>query len=175
MQVSCPLCQSSFPGSSGNTQTCPACMHSFELEQGNRLPPMMALEVQGPLGEALGCFDVMALKQKIYAGELSGREVIRIPGEDWEPIYERPELTKLFELVGVDLVAIRLSSQRIQGWRKDASAQKAKKAANRKKVQKEQSIQKVVETPEKSGIDPKLWLAIAAGVALVALLFSRLG
>lgn len=124
MEVRCPSCKSTFPGIDEVMQTCPACMHSFELviETGPVIPHMMKLQLQGPLGEALGTFDVYQLKQMIYAGSLKGRELLRVPGGEWVPVYDQPELLSVFELVGLDLVAIRLSAQKVRGWQKDQSA-----------------------------------------------------
>ena len=161
MQVVCPMCSISFPSSSGNIQTCPACMHSFELKQEQRLPSAMSLEVQGPLGEALGRFDLYELRQMIYAGQLTGKEVVRSEGTDWQPIYEVSELLQMFELVGIDLVAIQLSSQRVQGWRKDVSATEKKRQPKKKPGSKE-PLQQRIEAVNSEGLDPKKILALGA-------------
>jgi hypothetical protein len=161
MQVTCPDCQSQFPGSSGRTQTCPACMHAFELGGDSRLPGVMTLELQGANGEALGVFDRIQLRQMIYSGTLSGKEYIRQPPSDWQPIYERADLLDLFKLMGVDLVKIQLSTQRIQGWRKDESAG----ASATKKVQKsmpESAEGRTFQAPKATpSVDPQVWKILA--------------
>ena len=170
MQVTCPNCQSTFPAGSGNTQTCPACMHSFDSSPEDGPPELMKLEIQGASGEALGSFDLYALRQMIYAGEVSGKELIRSPGEGWEPIYERPELISMFELVGVDVVSIRLASQKIQGWRKSDSAEKAareKKAASQTRTRE-------LELPSMNKAKPLVDAKMLKLVGLGGLLFFLL-
>lgn len=171
MQVTCPNCQSVFPAGSGNTQTCPACMHSFDSSPDDGPPELMKLEIQGASGEALGSFDLYALREMIYAGKVSGKELIRSPGEGWEPIYERPELSSIFELVGVDVVAIRLASQKIQGWRKSDSAQQAA----RKRKAESQVRTRELELPSmnkaKPLVDAKMLKLVAVGGLVFFLLF----
>ena len=165
MQVTCPACQSSFPGSSGLTQTCPACMHSFEFGGESGLPGIMALELQGANGESLGNFDRMQLRQMIYAGELTGKEYVREPPNDWQPIHERNDLLDMFEMMGVDLVKIQLSAQRIQGWRKDDSV-KQPAGKHSKKSNIEAGAMRAFEAPKKaSGIDSQVWKVL--GLALL--------
>ena len=150
-------------------------MHSFELEKKERIPGAMSLEVQGPLGEALGRFDLYELRQQIYAGQLTGKEIVRSEGEDWRPIYEISELLQMFELMGIDLVAIRLSSQRVQGWRKDASATESKKRKIKKKPSVSAASSQQNEPEEGDGIDAKKIAALGAGVLVVLwLLFGGL-
>ena len=179
MEVVCPSCNSSFPGIEGSLQTCPACMHSFELysETVDRVPDLMKIQLQGPLGEALGTFDLYQLKQQVYQGQLTGREFMRYPGGDWVPVYERPELESLFKLIGLDLVAIRLSSQKVKGWQKDESA---KTAASKRKARS--GLQAVHAGGERSrafraGEDSKeagrslpTWLPLAGGLILLGVL-----
>ena len=141
-------------------------MHSFELEQEQKLPSAMSLEVQGPLGEALGRFDLYELRQKIYAGQLTGKEVVRSEGMDWQPIYEVSELLQMFELVGIDLVAIRLSSQRVQGWRKDVSATE-KNRQIKKKPGSNETFQQRKEAGNSEGLDLKKVSALGAVMLLV--------
>ena len=173
MQVTCPMCSISFPSASGNTQTCPACMHAFELERKDKIPGALSLEVQGPLGEALGRFDLYELRQMIYAGQMTGKEVVREDGGDWEPVYERIELLQIFELMGIDLVAIRLSSQRVQGWRKDSSADEEKKRTSTKKKASLQSPEQNTEKSESEGLDSKKVAAyVAVALILCWVLFS---
>lgn len=178
MEIVCPECSSTFPGIEGVLQTCPACMHSFELEPktGDRIPDLMKIQLQGPLGEALGTHDIYQLKQQVYQGALTGREFMRFPGGEWVPVYEHPDLESLFELIGLDMVAIRLSSQKVKGWQKDDSA---KKVAAQKKAKS--GIQAVhgsevrsrefqnLGTKKESG-GPPSWLPIVGGIALVGLL-----
>ena len=135
----------------------------------------MSLEVQGPLGEALGRFDLYELRQQIYAGQLTGKEIVRSEGEDWQPIYELSELLQMFELMGIDLVAIRLSSQRVQGWRKDASATESKKREIKKKPSLSAASSQRNESEESEGVDTKKIAALAAVVLVVLwLLFKGL-
>ena len=184
MEVVCPECSSSFPGLDGAMQTCPACMHSFEIELDtqDRIPDRMKIQLQGPLGEALGTYDIYQLKQRVYQGDLTGKEFMRYPGGDWRPVYEDSELESIFQLIGLDLVAIRLASQKVKGWQRDESAVKAVAA---KKARS--GIQAVHGSGEKSrefqaggpsskestGLPP--WLPLVGGLALVgALLFLLL-
>ena len=127
----------------------------------------MSLEVQGALGEALGRFDLYELRQKIYAGQLTGKEVVRSEGMDWQPIYEVSELLEMFELVGIDLVAIRLASQRVQGWRKDVSATEKERQPKKKRGSKEPPQQRI-EAGKSEDMDLKKVLAVG-GVLLVIL------
>lgn len=179
MEVLCPECSSRFPGLDGVMQTCPACMHSFELEleTEDRVPDLMKIQLQGPLGEALGLYDIYQLKQQVYEGALSGREFIRYPGGDWKPVYEQGELESLFQLTGVDLVAIRLSAQKVKGWQRDESAVKAE---SQKKARS--GIQAVHGASGKSrdfqpgaagsseGSGLPTWLPLVGGVALLGVL-----
>jgi len=142
-------------------------MHAFELERKDKIPGAMSLEVQGPLGEALGRFDLYELRQMIYAGQMTGKEVVREEGSDWEPVYERVELLQIFELMGIDLVAIRLSSQRVQGWRKDSSADEKKKRTTPKKKASPQSPEQQIKKSESEGLDSK---KVAAYVAVALIL-----
>jgi len=170
MQVTCPACQSTFPGSSGRTQTCPACMHAFEVGGESHLPGVMTLELQGANGEALGFFDRMQLRQMIYAGTLTGKEYIRESPNDWQPIHERNDLLDMFELMGVDLVKIQLSTQKIQGWRKDESVQQHAGKRN-KNPNLEAGAMRTLEIPKKdSGIDSQVWKIMA----LALLIFGSL-
>ena len=99
-------------------------MNAFELGSASTIPGSMNLELQGPSGEAKGVFDRYQLRQMIYAGKINGKEFIREAPGDWQPIYERTDFLAMFELIGLDLVKIQLSSQRIQGWRKGDTVQK---------------------------------------------------
>jgi hypothetical protein len=98
-------------------------MNAFEVGSASKIPGSMNLELQGPSGEAKGVFDRYQLRQMIYAGKINGKEFIREAPGDWQPIYERSDLLAMFGLIGLDLVKIQLSSQRIQGWRKSDTAQ----------------------------------------------------
>jgi hypothetical protein len=148
MQVTCPACQSTFPGSSDQTQTCPACMNAFEVGSASKVPGSMKLELQGPSGEAKGFFDRYQLRQMIYAGKINGKEFIRESPGDWQPIYERADLLAMFGLVGLDLVKIQLSSQRIQGWRKSDSAQKSS-TEKQLKPDASQGLSRAFQVPKK--------------------------
>jgi len=101
-------------------------MTGFELEDENSLHPEMSLEIQGPRGEMLGSMDRYAVRQKIYSGEFKGRDKVRVRGGDWEPMIDRAEFLEVFELVGVDLKAIRLANQNIKGWKRDVSARRSR-------------------------------------------------
>ena len=101
-------------------------MTGFEIEDENSLHPEMSLEIQGPRGEMLGNMDRYAVRQKIYSGEFKGRDKVRVGGGEWEPMIDRPEFLEIFELVGVDLKAIRLANQNIKGWKRDVSARKTR-------------------------------------------------
>ena len=142
-------------------------MHSFELEKKERIPAALSLEVQGPLGEAMGRFDLYELRQQIYAGQLTGKEIVRSEGEDWKPIYEFSELLQMFELTGIDLVAIRLSSQRVQGWRKDVSANEGKKRDLKKKPSLSAASSQSNQPQKSEGVDPKKMAAMGAVVLVV--------
>lgn len=178
MEIVCPECNSTFPGTEGVLQTCPACMHSFELELETRIrvPDLMKIQLQGPLGEALGTYDIYQLKQQVYQGALTGREFMRYPGGEWVPVYEHAELESLFELIGLDMVAIRLSSQKVKGWQKDDSARKAaaeKKARSGIKAvhgagDRSREFQSLGSKEESAGLPN--WLPLVGGLAIVGLL-----
>jgi hypothetical protein len=174
MQVNCPACESSFPGSSGITQVCPACMHSFELGASSGVPSLMNLELQGAHGEAMGQFDFYQIRQMIYGGEVKGKEFIREPGGEWGPVYDRADLHGIFELVGIDLVKIRLSSQRIQGWRKDESAQESPKSSPRVRPQSTRQIRRDFSGKQSEGVDPKVWKALGLGLLVFVILMWKL-
>jgi len=105
-------------------------MTGFELEEENSLHPEMSIEVQGPRGEMIGSMDRYLVRQKIYSGEFQGREKIRVGGGEWEPMIDRVEFSEIFELVGTDLKAIRLSTQSIKGWKRDVSARKGRNVSS---------------------------------------------
>ena len=178
MEIVCPECNSTFPGTEGVLQTCPACMHSFELELETRIrvPDLMKIQLQGPLGEALGTYDIYQLKQQVYQGALTGKEFMRYPGGEWVPVYEHGDLESLFDLIGLDMVALRLSSQKVKGWQKDDSAVKAvaeKKA--RTSIQavhgagnRSREFQSLGSKEESKGLPS--WLPLVAGLALLGVL-----
>jgi len=122
-QVGCPACNTRFMVPTDELEVvCPACMNAFTVharagapQEG--LPASMEFEVKGPNGETMGQLDRHRIREAIYAGRLKGREELRGP-KGWEPIAERPEFAEVFQLVGIDLGALRISQQQIRGWRK---------------------------------------------------------
>jgi hypothetical protein len=134
--ATCPACSTSFQaGADEHEVVCPACMNAFPLHAQvattGGLPPYMTLEVKGANGEPMGLMDRHQIRQHIYTGRLKGREEVRGP-EGWVPITSRIEFAEVFRLVGVDLDALRISQQQIQGWRKTESAKRNEQRQKRK-------------------------------------------
>ncbi len=125
MKVPCPSCGARITvkeDAPGGQQTCPACMTGFTVATGEEDLPPMEWEVQGPRGEMLGHHDPWSIRQSLYAGTFSGMEKVRQAHGDWEPLLDQPEYEEILRVVGNDVDAMRLASQNIKGWRRDASA-----------------------------------------------------
>jgi hypothetical protein len=116
MDINCPECGACFTTKNKGSNTCPACMFSFSTDKENSLPRLMEIEVQGENGESLGVMDIYMLKELIYSGGLKGREIIRPINGDWMPIGELSTLREIFMMMGIDLVAVKVQSQKIKGW-----------------------------------------------------------
>mgnify|MGYP006078715121 CR=1 FL=1 len=126
MEINCPECGASFTSKNKGSNTCPACMFSFSTDKENILPQLMEIEVQGNNGENLGIMDIYMLKELIYSGSLNGKEIIRPINRDWMPIGELLPLREIFKMKGIDLVAVKVQSQKIKGWKTQDKPQSKK-------------------------------------------------
>ena len=132
MKVPCPSCGARITvkeDAPGGQQTCPACMTGFTVASDAEDLPPMEWEVQGPRGEMLGHHDPWSIRQALYAGEFSGMEKVRQPHGNWEFLLDKPEYEEVLRVVGNDVDAMRLASQNIKGWRRDASANRKRMIA----------------------------------------------
>lgn len=127
MDARCPECQTRFAVPSAGPATCPACLTEFSAGED---PGLWAEpELRLPEGELLGRMDRYLIRQRLYAGELSGLEQARVPGGEWVPLASRPEYAEVLEVLGVDLGARRISQQQLKGWRKTGSAVRSARPA----------------------------------------------
>jgi len=150
-------------------------MHPFDSGDNSAAPSLMRLEIQGATGEAVGTYDLYRVREMIYSGRLKGREYVREPGSDWEPLYERPDLQEIFDLVGVDLVKIRLATQRIQGWRRDDSANEKSsfRKSKKRRSQEIKPIQILREDTKSKGIDSGVWKMMALAILVFVILMWK--
>lgn len=156
MDARCPECQTRFAVPAPGPATCPACMHSFAAGED---PALWAEpELRRPEGELLGRMDRYLVRQRLYAGELTGLEQARVPGGEWVPLASRPEYAEVLTVLGVDLGARRISQQNLKGWRKTGSAVRAARPA--------EQVRAAVVAPEP--VDPPRRLPVAAIAAVVA-------
>lgn len=164
--VTCPNCSSTFDASESiadeDELICPACMHAFVPPMPGEagMPVALFADLKGPRGEHLGTHDRYAIRQRIYAGDLKGREQVRLAGGAWEPIGARPEFAEVFQLIGVDLGSLRISEQQIKGWRKTDSVLQAEKAA---KAERRAALKAAEPAPKK-----KTKVAVEDAVKLAA-------
>ena len=169
MKVPCPSCGARITvkeDAPGGQQTCPACMTGFAVASESEDLPLMEWELQGPRGEMLGHHDPWSIRQALYAGEFSGMERVRQPHGNWESLLDKPEYEEVLRVVGKDVGAMRLASQNIKGWRKDASASQKRMITPRPDT--------LPAAPETMKAGEALWEEIptrlVAGVIAVALL-----
>lgn len=149
-------------------------MNAFEVGSTSAIPGSMSLELQGPSGEAKGVFDRYQLRQMIYAGKLNGKEFIREAPGDWQPIYERTDLLAMFELVGLDLVKIQLSAQKIQGWRKSDSTQNPS-SETPSKVDESLGAARAFQAPkEEESSSARMWKLVALCSLLLGFVLWKL-
>ena len=168
--LSCPACQTPFEAPGGTLEVvCPACMNAFTARPQaaalGGLPDGMEFEVKGPEGETVGRMDRHQIREAIYAGRLKGREELRGPG-GWEPIAGRPEYAEVFQLVGVDLGALRIDQQQIRGWRRTDALERQEVRARRGPPE---AAAPVALAPRKRPIPVKRYVIAAAIFLLVVL------
>lgn len=172
--ATCPACQTGFEAPGGTLEViCPACMNAFTIRPRaatlGGLPDGMEFEVKGPNGETMGQMDRHRIRQEIYAGRLKGREELRGP-KGWEPIAGRPEYAEVFQLVGVDLGALRIDQQQIRGWRKTESQSRQEQRARRASGgATADPVEAAALKPGKKPVPLKVYIA-GAGVFLLLLL-----
>lgn len=88
----------------------------------------IAFELQRTEGdETIGPLDRARIREMLYAGELTGRERVRLPGSDggWSLLTERAEFAEVLELLEIQSPR----SQRIQGWQSQAKPASAPQPA----------------------------------------------
>lgn len=177
MNVRCPQCGATFQAQTGPV-TCPSCMHSFTVAPEGR--PWLTLDVRRPSGELLGRMDRHLVRERLYAGALTGLEQVRPAGTsgaaaapgDWVDLNTRPEFAEVLQLIGADLGARRIAQQQLRGWRKTGSAV----LPIRSSAPADRAVGRVLDDEPKGRVSWAL-LAVAAGLALgiVALLWGAMG
>lgn len=172
MQVSCPECGNSFtPEDARAALTCPACFADIPADTPDR---WMEVELRGPGEKPLGVLDRYAVRERIYQGELKGREQVRpAAGGEWVEIGSRPEFAEVLAMMGVDLGAGQIARQSLKGWRKTGSAiQTRKRKAEPQSgvgVTQTAASGKAVVVDEQAQRESRLQLVIAVVIVVLGL------
>lgn len=175
MNARCPQCGATFQAEVGPA-TCPSCMHGFTVAPEGR--PWLTLDVRRPSGELLGRMDRHLIRERLYAGALTGLEQVRPAGGaaaapgDWVDLNTRPEFAEVLQLIGADLGARRIAQQQLRGWRKTGSAVMPVRSS----APAERAIGRAIDDEPKSRVSGAL-LAVAAALVLgiAALLWGAAG
>jgi hypothetical protein len=178
MNVRCPQCGATFQAEVGPV-TCPSCMHSFTVAPEGR--PWLTLDVRRPSGELLGRMDRHLVRERLYAGALTGLEQVRPAGHagaaaaaagDWVDLNTRPEFAEVLQLIGADLGARRIAQQQLRGWRKTGSAVMPVRSS----APAERAVGRALDDEPKGRVSwPLLAVAAALVLGIVALLWGRVG
>ena len=124
MNMSCPSCSAPMRPRPVLDMRCRKCGHRWRrVLQGG-----IAFELQRTEGdEPIGPLERGRIREMLYAGALTGRERVRLPGSDggWTPLTERDEFAEILTLL--DIQAPR--SRRIQGWQSQGTRPEEKKKA----------------------------------------------
>jgi hypothetical protein len=153
-------------------------MHSFTVAPEGR--PWLTLDVRRPSGELLGRMDRHLVRERLYAGALTGLEQVRPAGTagaaaatgDWVDLNTRPEFAEVLQLIGADLGARRIAQQQLRGWRKTGSAVMPVRSS----APAERAVGRALDDEPKGRVSGAL-LAVAAALVLgiVALLWGAMG
>lgn len=178
MNVRCPQCGASFQAEVGPT-SCPSCMHSFTVAPEGR--PWLTLDVRRPSGELLGRMDRHLVRERLYAGALTGLEQVRPAGGlatgaaatgEWVDLNTRPEFAEVLQLIGADLGARRIAQQQLRGWRKTGSAV----LPTRSSAPAERAVGRALNDEPKGRVSwPLLAIAAALVLGIAALLWGAAG
>ncbi|MFT5686098.1 MAG: hypothetical protein ACI8RZ_007053 [Myxococcota bacterium] len=121
MKLSCPKCSAPARPRPVLKLRCRKCGHRWSRV----LAGGIAFELQRTEGdEVIGPIDRSRIREMLYAGELTGRERVRLPGSDggWRPVAACEELSEVLELL--EIQAPR--DHRIQGWQSQSQPQSPK-------------------------------------------------
>lgn len=111
MKLSCPKCSAPVRMRPVLKMRCRKCGHRWSRV----LSGGIAFELQRTEGdEVIGPLGRSRIREMLYAGELTGRERVRLPGSEggWRPLAACEELSEVLTMLEIQVPR----DHRIQGW-----------------------------------------------------------